>query len=349
VIQPYTRLEAGWYGNRKYLALSDRALRLWMLSLNWSVSTGSDGVIPAEVKRRRTPDRSLFAAFMGGSEHALDRAIAELADAGRWEAREDGGWDIHDFHKSQLSKEEVEQMREDNDRERAAARERMRRRRSASSGSDSSVENDPSEGDATEDSEGETAPGAARDGPMFARTVRPNSSPDRSEGLIGQGGEVQDPDPGSGLTAALSHSRLRRPRAASEEPIQDQDFELPPELAGALTDDQTYLLTKVGRSTPAFGSLSAGQIERHRHERGDGFVSEVLRVLVASIPGEVASPAGYFDSIAERIGPDWDAFEARKAAKTAAIGAENGAERRGESFPESAVETVAVAAAGSEG
>jgi len=340
VILPYTRLEAGWYGNEKYLSLSSDALRLWVLALNWSVSTGTDGVIPGAVKQRRTPARAMFIAFMGGDERALNKAIAELESATRWEPREGGGWDIHDFHKSQLSKEEVEQMREDNDRERAAARERMRRRRSTSNGSDGAVENSPDPVEGVVEIPEESGPAPPRDGPMFARTVRPNSSPDRTEGHEGH----EDPDPVSGLTAALSRSRLRLPRAAAEEPIQEQDFDLPEPLAEILTSDQAYLLTKIGRSQPGFGAIKPTQIERHRAARGDGFVTELLRVLDSSMPAELTAPAAYFDSIAERIGPDWDAYVARKATKNGSV--------ESETFPESNAdqrsETVAAAAAGSE-
>lgn len=107
------RYPEAWLNDRRVVRLSDAAHRLMVTALVWSASNRTDGLI-------ETCDLALI--------HGVDpRHSSELADAGLWHASE-SGWQIHDFHKTQTTKAQLEGLdhKRHQDRERKA-RERARK------------------------------------------------------------------------------------------------------------------------------------------------------------------------------------------------------------------------------
>lgn len=93
---PWVRFDDGFPNHRKVEPLSDGAYRLHTSAIFWSSRQLTDGCIP---KRDLT-----FAAPRTMKRPA--KFVAELIDAGLWEATEDG-WKLHDFLDYQPSKEQV--------------------------------------------------------------------------------------------------------------------------------------------------------------------------------------------------------------------------------------------------
>lgn len=102
---PWVRLDDGFDDHPKILDLSDQAYRLHVGALCFCARTLTDGFVSEGALRR----------LVNGGH------VAELVDAGLWEAG-DGGWWIHDFLDYNQSAEQVLEERE-------KARERQRRAR----------------------------------------------------------------------------------------------------------------------------------------------------------------------------------------------------------------------------
>ena len=83
----WTKLDDSFYSHRKIVGLSDRAFRLYVCGLNWSVAHHTDGHIPNAIPAMLAPN---------STQVARRRAIGELTDLRLW-TPSDGGWEIHDF------------------------------------------------------------------------------------------------------------------------------------------------------------------------------------------------------------------------------------------------------------
>lgn len=119
---PWFKVDDGFHGHPKVIGLSASAVGVWLLAGTWAAQYLTDGMIPAGMVPR----------FGGTAE-----AAAELVGAGLWHDS-DGGFQFHEWHEYQPSKEDVEAERE-------AARERMRavrakRKRTVPNTSDGSEE-----------------------------------------------------------------------------------------------------------------------------------------------------------------------------------------------------------------
>lgn len=100
---PWTRLDDGFYANPKILALSDRAFRLYVVSLNWSVAHLTDGNVT---------NVAAAAALPQVGSAARKRTIRELIDAGLWLETDVDSWRIRAFSEFQETKAQVEERRE---------------------------------------------------------------------------------------------------------------------------------------------------------------------------------------------------------------------------------------------
>ena len=76
----WVRIHDGAMTHPKVVGLSDKAFRLWVWGLSYSQQHLTDGVIPAVA----IPGR-------------LSRAAALLSIGGLWDARDEGGFAIHDY------------------------------------------------------------------------------------------------------------------------------------------------------------------------------------------------------------------------------------------------------------
>jgi len=103
---PWFKVDDGFHGHPKVIGLSPSAVGVWLLTGTWSAQYLTDGHVP----------RGMVTRFGG-----TDADAADLIAAGLWRAGEDG-YEFHEWHEYQPSKETVEA-------ERAAARDRMRERR----------------------------------------------------------------------------------------------------------------------------------------------------------------------------------------------------------------------------
>ena len=76
----WVRIHDGAMTHPKVVGLSDRAFRLWVWGLSYSQQHLTDGLIPAAA----IPSR-------------LGRAATILSIVGLWDARDEGGFTIHDY------------------------------------------------------------------------------------------------------------------------------------------------------------------------------------------------------------------------------------------------------------
>lgn len=98
---PWTRLDDGFISHPKVAGLSHVAFRLHVSGLNWSVANLTDG---------RISPVAIAIAMPLEKARVRSRAAEELVVAGLWQVN-GVGWEIHDFHKYQETKEEVEERR----------------------------------------------------------------------------------------------------------------------------------------------------------------------------------------------------------------------------------------------
>lgn len=142
----WTKLDDRFWSHPKIQGLSPAAFRLYVMSLNWSVSHLTDGEIPEGV----------VAMFVSRSRRV---AVAELTRNGLWTETRNGVYQIHDFAEYQPTKAQVE-------KERSQTRERVsawRRRQT--------------EGDVTPlQDEGNAVTNAARNSPRNDAPTRPDPS-----------------------------------------------------------------------------------------------------------------------------------------------------------------------------
>lgn len=103
---PWFKVDDGFHGHPKVIGLSPSAVGVWLLTGTWAAQYLTDGQVP----------RGMVARFGG-----TDSDAAELIAAGLWHVA-DGGYEFHEWHEYQPSKDAIEA-------ERAAARDRMRERR----------------------------------------------------------------------------------------------------------------------------------------------------------------------------------------------------------------------------
>lgn len=83
----WTKLDDRFYSHPKILGLSHQAFRLYVLALNWSVGSLTDGEIPT----------AMVGMFLPNDTKAVrSRAAGELVSAGLWHENTDG-WSVHDF------------------------------------------------------------------------------------------------------------------------------------------------------------------------------------------------------------------------------------------------------------
>ena len=98
----WTKLDDGFYANLKVLGLSDRAFRLYVTGLNWSVSQLTDGHIP---------EVALPLVLPTATPATRSKAIAELVAAGLWDPCSSHSapcWLVHDFAEYQPTRDSVE-------------------------------------------------------------------------------------------------------------------------------------------------------------------------------------------------------------------------------------------------
>lgn len=92
----WVRIEDGMVEHPKIAGLSDRAFRLHVEAICYSTRMLTDGEISVGIARRLGTPKS----------------VKELVTAGAWDELVDGGYQIHDYLDYQLSREEVETLRE---------------------------------------------------------------------------------------------------------------------------------------------------------------------------------------------------------------------------------------------
>lgn len=109
---PWFKVDDGFHGHPKVIALSPEAVGIWTLTGSWCANYLTDGEVQANIVRR----------FGGTSE-----MIQELVDADLWIDNGDGTYQFKDWADYQPVKADVEA-------ERAAARERMRQVRAQKKG-----------------------------------------------------------------------------------------------------------------------------------------------------------------------------------------------------------------------
>jgi hypothetical protein len=105
-----TRLPEHYLTSARLDGLSDHAFRVFINSLMWSVTHGTDGAVPRRALRWLHPDAT-----------STPPAVDELVRAGLWAEAPDG-WSIPDFLRHQSSAAEVRAGRD-----RAAATKRRQR------------------------------------------------------------------------------------------------------------------------------------------------------------------------------------------------------------------------------
>jgi hypothetical protein len=112
----WVKLDDGFAEHVKMSRLSNDALALWVVGLAYCNRNLTDGFIPSQVGLGQL-------RYCNGNTVP---AIRELEDTGCW-IETDGGWQVHDFHDYQPTKESVLA-------ERAAAKERKRKSRARARG-----------------------------------------------------------------------------------------------------------------------------------------------------------------------------------------------------------------------
>jgi hypothetical protein len=105
----WVRIEDGFPDHPKVLGLPDAAFRLHIHAMCYAARLLTDGVIAKTW-------------LTGGKGRMVPKAVAQLVDAGLWEAAGNGDYRIHDYLKYQPSRADVEQSRAD-------AADRMKRAR----------------------------------------------------------------------------------------------------------------------------------------------------------------------------------------------------------------------------
>lgn len=108
------KIDDGLWAHPKFLGLSDKSFRLWVRAGAYSCQHLTDGIITKEML-----------AILGAQRRHCD----ELWTAGLWERVTDGGYRFHDWEHYQMSKEEVENRREQDRQRKAAWRAAKQRRR----------------------------------------------------------------------------------------------------------------------------------------------------------------------------------------------------------------------------
>lgn len=92
----WTKLDDRFWCNPKVMSLSDRAFRLYVTSLNWSVANLTDGVVPAAFLRL-------------SSMQSRNKVTRELVESGLWDEHPNGEYLIHDFADYQPTRESESQ------------------------------------------------------------------------------------------------------------------------------------------------------------------------------------------------------------------------------------------------
>lgn len=182
---PWFKVDDGFHGHPKVIGLPASAVGLWLLAGTWAAQYLTDGHVP----------RGMVGRFGG-----TDADAAELIGAGLWHPAE-SGYQFHEWHEYQPTKDEVEA-------ERAAARNRMRERRRNQKGqfAGSSAEQ-PKNFDGS--SPTPTQPSPARPSPS-----QPEPSKEGSERPRKRGTRIPEP-------FMLTHEM--RDWAAEEVPLVDVD------------------------------------------------------------------------------------------------------------------------------
>lgn len=150
------------------IGLSASAVGLWLLAGTWAAQYLTDGQVP----------RRMIGRFGG-----TDADAAELIDAGLWHASDDG-YEFHEWHEYQPSKDAVEA-------ERAAARERMRERRRTNKGkfAGSSAEQPAN----VREVFGVSSPTPTQPSPAQPDPTQPEPSTEGSEGARKRASRIPDP------------------------------------------------------------------------------------------------------------------------------------------------------------
>lgn len=110
---PWARFDDRFPSNRKIRLLSDGAFRLYVSSICWSAENLTDGVV------KKTELRLV------SDVKAASRRAQELVEAGLFEALQEGGWKIHDYHEYNPTSEQVRADRE----AKTARQQRWRKKR----------------------------------------------------------------------------------------------------------------------------------------------------------------------------------------------------------------------------
>lgn len=149
------KIDDNLYDHPKFLALSDKALAVWVRAGSYCAKHLTDGAIPPAMVPR-----------VGGTK----AVVRELVDAGLWE--EDGdGYRFHDWLVYQPSREKVMA-------ERKAAADRMRRRRARQRGDDDGGSDDGADdgsGEHPDETFAATSPSPTRPDPT--RELKPPKPP----------------------------------------------------------------------------------------------------------------------------------------------------------------------------
>lgn len=94
---PWVRFEDNFDEHQKIVGLTDAAFRLWIRATAYSARYLTDGLISRSVAKSLRP-------------HDWARSAGQLTRAGLWEVV-DGGYQVHDYHEYQPTKETVLEQR----------------------------------------------------------------------------------------------------------------------------------------------------------------------------------------------------------------------------------------------
>jgi hypothetical protein len=100
----YIRVDIGFWDHPKSVAAGADGRNLFLCALGWSRGQLTDGAIPGT-------QLPLLAFKTGLSIDAAAAAADKLVEVGMWD-REPDGWTVHDFAEHQLTREDIDKVRE---------------------------------------------------------------------------------------------------------------------------------------------------------------------------------------------------------------------------------------------
>lgn len=178
---PWARFDDRFPSNRKVRLLSDAAFRLYVSAICWSAENLTDGVV------KKTELRLV------SDVKAASRRAQELVEAGLFEALEEGGWKIHDYHEYNPTAEQVRA-----DRAAKTARQQRWRKKKEGDAPDPQPPNSKPDVDASTDASRNASRNGSRDAAPRARVPDPTRPVPEDVVDVGgdsAGGEAPEPRP----------------------------------------------------------------------------------------------------------------------------------------------------------